>query len=117
MASATTWNAPHGANTVIALTKRANEKGFGSGVRTFEGGTLRCLSCESYFDADAYDVRFEQRLEGATDVADMVLLVAGICPACSIGSTLVLGYGPNSDGVDADVVTRLDLTDAQPLVD
>jgi hypothetical protein len=48
-----------------------------------------------------------RRLEGESDPADMVAVVALTCPACGAQGTVVLGYGPMADGHEADVLRGL----------
>lgn len=47
------------------------------------------------------------RLEGASDPDDMAVVVAVTCPQCSVGSALVLSYGPTASGIEADVLRAL----------
>ena len=46
-------------------------------------------------------------MEGASDPADMLAVAAVICPVCNTSGTLVLGYGPEADADDADVLASL----------
>jgi hypothetical protein len=45
-----------------------------------------------------------RRLEGASDPADMVAIVALTCPNCGARGTVVLGFGPAGSPDDADVL-------------
>ena len=112
-----TPNPAGGADTLLALTERAERMGFDATLRIHEKGSLECQACSAQFHASAYDVYHQHRLEGASDVADMLLVVAGRCPRCAVGSTLVLGFGPNASPADADIVTSLDDARAQPLIE
>jgi hypothetical protein len=48
-----------------------------------------------------------RRLEGESDPADMMAVVAVTCPACAATGTLTLGFGPTSSAEDADVLHAL----------
>lgn len=48
-----------------------------------------------------------RRTEGASDPSDMVAVVAVKCPHCGTKATAVLGFGPESDEDDAEVLRRL----------
>jgi hypothetical protein len=48
-----------------------------------------------------------RRLEGESDPADMVAIVAITCPQCGRRGTMVLGFGPAATAEDADVLHEL----------
>ena len=77
-----------------------------------EGGSIRCLTCREQFDAAATDADEVRRLEGASDPADMVLVVRTTCPHCETRGVLVAHYGPEASGEEADVVAALPRTPA-----
>jgi hypothetical protein len=68
---------------------------------------VRCFACDRSSPADRFEVHALHRLEGASDPEEMAVVVAVTCPLCSVGSTLVLTYGPTAAGVDADVLAAL----------
>jgi hypothetical protein len=49
-----------------------------------------------------------RRLEGASDPADMLAVVALRCPACGAQGVLTLGYGPDTSPEEADVLLGLE---------
>ena len=49
-----------------------------------------------------------RRLEGASDPAEMMAVVAITCPRCEARGVLVLGYGPAAAVEDSDVLRALD---------
>ena len=46
-------------------------------------------------------------MEGASDPADMITVVATSCPVCGADGTMVLGYGPAASDLDAAVSRAL----------
>ena len=48
-----------------------------------------------------------RRLEGASDPADMMAVVAITCPICGARGTTILGFGPNSTEQDSTVLAAL----------
>ncbi|MCB0992309.1 MAG: hypothetical protein R2770_02250 [Acidimicrobiales bacterium] len=104
-----------GADTLIGATQAAREAGFDGSMRSLSNGRVACSTCSAEYSASQYEAIFEHRLEGASDVADMLILIAGRCPRCATKSNLVLGYGPNASPEDADVLERLDLSGATAL--
>lgn len=101
-----------GADTLVSALEHARDAGFDHDVVANEDGTLRCTTCNATVDAAEIEVVHEQRLEGASDAADMLMVVAANCPRCGAGTALVLGYGPNASEADAEVLTRLRLSSA-----
>jgi hypothetical protein len=79
-----------------------SDDGAGVGVPT-----VRCERCASTLDPRRLTIHSMRRLEGASDPADMVAIVATTCPVCGSDGTLVLSYGPMASAVDADVLVLL----------
>lgn len=104
-----------GADTLIGATQAAREAGFEGSMRTLSNGRVACSTCSAEYSASQYEANFEHRLEGASDVADMLILIAGRCPRCGTKSNLVLGYGPNASPEDSDVLEQIDLSGATAL--
>ena len=46
-------------------------------------------------------------MEGASDPADMLAVMAAACPTCGDRSVLVVHYGPTAGPADADVLAAL----------
>ena len=65
------------------------------------------------FDAAELVVSGFRRIEGASDAADMNLVVWGTCPDCATGGVLTLGYGPNASVEDEAAMENLELDDAR----
>lgn len=72
-----------------------------------EPASLRCGHCREVHSITAWTVDDERRLEGASDPADMVIVVAATCPACGHRGAIALGYGPEASAVDSDLVAAL----------
>jgi len=75
----------------------------------FDGprGKVRCLTCRRETDPADVPVERMRRLEGASDPADMLAVVALRCPHCATSGTLVLNYGPESTPEEADILAAL----------
>ena len=52
------------------------------------------------------------RLEGASDPADMMMVVPTTCPECGARGSLILHYGPAASAEEADVMAALSRTPA-----
>ena len=83
------------------------EKGFTVPLWSKPGGKILCGSCRTTSPAASFTVEMQRRLEGASDPADMQLLVGATCPACGAKGVLSLHYGPTAGEDDADVLVAL----------
>lgn len=83
-------------------------QGFEGQFRSAPGATIECLTCRRSFGAADAGALGATRLEGESDPADMLLVVAVHCPNCGASGTLILSYGPDATAEDSDVVLTLD---------
>jgi hypothetical protein len=99
--------APSDNTTVQAVLEGFADEGFTVELWSKPGGHILCGACRATSPATAFDVGMERRLEGASDPADMQLVVGATCPACGAHGVLSLHYGPTAGGDDADVLVAL----------
>lgn len=71
------------------------------------GGRLICFTCRAISTAAEVELIALRRMEGASDPADMLAVAALVCPRCGALGTVVLGYGPDADPDESDVLVRL----------
>lgn len=64
---------------------------------------VRCGHCNSVLAADQLSMHSMRRMEGASDPADMLAVVATSCPVCGAEGTMVLGFGPAASEADSAV--------------
>lgn len=98
-----------GADTLVGVLRQASANGFDTQLIARSDGTVECESCGTRSGSAAIEPVRSHRLEGASDAADLALVVEAPCPACGIGGVLVLGYGPNAGPEDEAVLADLDL--------
>jgi hypothetical protein len=105
-----------GSETLLDVLNEAADGGYGTQFIALDDGLIQCVHCGSASGPASFDVVHFRRLEGASDPADMLIVVWSACPACEAHGTLTLGFGPNASGADATVLAALDLhgTDASP---
>jgi len=98
---------PAEASTLADLLATFKLEGYTAQMAARPGGHVLCLAC--HMESDAQEVHLDalERTEGASDPADMLAVAAVICPLCQSHGTLVLGYGPEADADDAEVLARL----------
>ncbi|MGH9223971.1 MAG: hypothetical protein ACRD2W_09385 [Acidimicrobiales bacterium] len=82
-------------------------EGYKGQMAAAPGGHVVCLTCHQ--ESPAAEMRLDalERMEGASDPADMLAVAALACPLCSAHGTLVLSYGPEASEDDADVLAAL----------
>ncbi len=93
--------------TLTELLAAYAEGGFGGSFSVAEGAGLECHSCGARFPAAEAEMSSLRRMEGASDPADMVAVVALTCPRCATAGTAVLGFGPAASAEDGDVLGAL----------
>jgi hypothetical protein len=100
-------------DTLADVLARDEHDGYTGQFRAVAAGQVQCLTCRGVFSALTVQIERLDRLEGASDPADMIAVVALRCPHCETRGTAVLNYGPEAEqNDDADVL--VDLEDDRP---
>lgn len=107
-------SAATGADTLTGILKEAAAQGYQSQLIGRANGEIECGSCGENSPVSTVGVDHVRRLEGASDAADMMLMLWCPCPSCGHKGVLTVGYGPNASSDDTEIVQHLDLTDADP---
>jgi len=81
--------------------------GFAGQMAARAGGAVVCFSCRQESPADKVVLHALHRIEGVSDPDDMVAVAALTCPRCGVRGTVVLGYGPEADPDESDVLLLL----------
>jgi hypothetical protein len=97
---------PYGA-TLGEIMRTLEGAGFTAQMAARPDGMLLCFNCRTESPAAEFDLQAQRRTEGASDPDDMLAIVGLVCPKCGAKGTAVLGYGPESDADDAEVLARL----------
>ena len=95
--------------TLTDVLHELEEREFRGQFVTRSGGQVECSSCHETYDASELDVDCQERLEGASDPADMMLVAGVACPRCGAKGAVILTYGPMASDDDAAVEGRLSL--------
>jgi hypothetical protein len=82
--------------SVVEILRDYAGAGFSGDAFASDYGLILCGSCQSRLAASFVQVYSIRRLEGASDPADNVAVLAIICPVCQSRSTMVLKYGPDA---------------------
>jgi hypothetical protein len=100
--------APSDNTTLSGVLADFREAGFAADFRPADTvGLVRCPECGAENPPEQLGDLTERRLEGASDPADMMLVVAGHCPQCGAGGAIALGYGPDASEADSAIVVRI----------
>ena len=98
--------------TLTEILATLDAAGFSAQMAARPDGMIICLTCRQESPAGDYQLEAMRRTEGASDRDDMLAVVGLVCPKCNARGTAVLGYGPEADPDDAEVVVRLGVTGA-----
>ena len=93
--------------TLTEIIATLEAAGFTGQMAARDGGAIRCLTCRQESPANDFTLGAMRRTEGASDPADMLAVVGLTCPNCGTQGTAVLGYGPEADADEAEVLVRL----------
>ncbi len=74
------------------------------------GGFVHCLTCGATTPASEQSADEVTRLEGASDPADMQIVVPVACRSCGTAGTLVMSYGPEATVAEVDVLSNMPRT-------
>jgi hypothetical protein len=99
---------PSDNTTLVDVMDRYQAAGFDAQFGAAEGGKIHCFACGAESPPERAELVSLRRMEGASDPADMMAVVALRCPSCHAGGVLALGYGPESTAGDADLLVRLE---------
>jgi hypothetical protein len=99
-------------SSLMAVLADLDRAGWAGQFMALEGGDVRCLSCRGEFPATTIEADEARRLEGASDPADMLIVVPLACPHCATNGVLVAHFGADASPEDADVVAALSRTPA-----
>jgi hypothetical protein len=95
------------AQSLLGLLTHMQRQGYSGNFGARPGAMIACSTCGVLVPASTIAMDELRRLEGASDPADMLAVVALQCQRCGARGTLVLGYGPESSSEDADVLAQL----------
>ena len=93
--------------TIDEVMAGMEAEGFGGQMAARAGGAVMCFSCRQESPAEEVGLHALHRIEGVSDPDDMVAVAALACPRCGGRGTVVLGYGPEADPDESDVLVRL----------
>ena len=100
-------SAPKYGATLTEIIATLEAAGFTGQMAARADGAILCLTCRRESPAEDFKLGAMRRTEGASDPADMLAVVGLTCPNCGTQGTAVLGYGPEADPDDAEVVVHL----------
>lgn len=100
---------PSDNTTLLEVLDALRGQGFSGSLSAEPGGTIKCSTCGRSMPTETFEPMIERRLEGASDPADELLVLAGRCGSCRAGGVLLLGYGPEASAADAEVLEQLRL--------
>jgi hypothetical protein len=96
--------------TLSGVLARLAAEGYTSnfGV-TGDGAVVTCYACRHELPAAQLNIERVQRLEGASDPDDMLIVLGATCHECGERGALVLNFGPEATFGDAEVLAAITL--------
>ena len=98
---------PADGSTVAEIVASLEKAGFTGQLAARPGGRIVCFACHQESPAADATLQALGRTEGVSDPADMLAVAGLACPRCGVPGTMVLGYGPEADPDDAEVLAHL----------
>jgi hypothetical protein len=92
---------PNDNTTLLAVLDTFGRDGWNENMSVTEDGQVRCPRCRNESDPGSVTLDAMRRLEGASDPADMVAVLALTCPNCTAKGVVVANYGPEASEGDA----------------
>jgi hypothetical protein len=99
---------PRDATTLADTMRALDARGYRGQFRVTDERAIQCLTCRRASAPGAFEIEYLERLEGASDPADMVAVAALRCPECGAAGTLTVHYGPEMVLEEADVLRALE---------
>ncbi len=107
MSTRTGAGVPSDNTTLQAILADLQDDGWDGDADALEGGSIRWRRCRHEARAADVEVAATRRMEGASDPADMLAVLAVPCPTCGDRATLIVHYGPTAGPADSDVLAEL----------
>lgn len=95
------------AKTLTRALRDLEAGGFTGEFRILDQGRLQCLTCRDEVDGREVAMESLDRLEGASDPADMLAVAAIACPRCAARGTVVVNYGPDATLEESKLLLEL----------
>lgn len=93
--------------TMLEVLDSYQRAGYRGDFSVDDDALVLCHTCRTHSDPCDLDEVSLRRLEGASDPADMMAVVALNCPHCHTAGVLLLNYGPEATAQQAHVLRAL----------
>ena len=97
-----------GADDLVEIVSAFQARGFDAQLVPTEDAELVCKACGTKQRAARYKQHGQCRTEGASDPADMALVVALECSQCGARGVIALKYGPDASPEESELLRQLD---------
>ncbi len=94
MADASPAGSPGDNTTLVEVLHGYEDAGWTTDFEVLEDGSVRCGTCQVVTPPNAVVIQALRRLEGASDPADMLAVLAVRCPSCGGRGVVVVNFGP-----------------------
>jgi len=80
--------------TLVEVLRGYEEAGWTTPFEVLDDGSVRCGTCNTVTAPSDIEIHSLRRMEGASDPADMLAVLAIRCRACGGGGVVVVNFGP-----------------------
>ena len=94
--------------TLTEVLAEMVDGGFAADMFVTEDAKVRCGACHQDTAPPDLDLDRLQRLEGASDPADMAAVLGLTCRHCGTKGTAVVRFGPEADRQDDEVLAAVE---------
>ena len=99
---------PSDNTTLVSVLAALSTDGFDSDFFVTQEARLRCGTCRADLQPTEVGMHGLRRLEGASDPADMAVVLCLECPRCGAKGTAVARYGPEAAPYEHEVLAAVD---------
>ncbi|MFN3255312.1 MAG: hypothetical protein ACE37B_06425 [Ilumatobacter sp.] len=95
--------------TLVDVLQAFADVGYSANHGVRPNAELHCDVCASVSPAELVEVSALHRVEGASNPAEMQMVIGSSCPRCAARGALVVGFGPEASDDDQTFVMALPL--------
>lgn len=94
--------------TLVEILGELSQAGYTGDFVVDGDGAVCCRVCGTCQRPESLQLDGQRRIEGASDPADMGIVLAVRCGSCSQKGSVVVRYGPEASEGEAELLTHLD---------
>ncbi|MGH9186281.1 MAG: hypothetical protein ACRD0U_10780 [Acidimicrobiales bacterium] len=105
---ADSFGVPTDGDTLVEVLADFAAEGYTANFTITDRGTIRCPNGGHEHQPEEMELHGWRRLEGASDPADMMAVLALVCPRCGTKGSAVAHFGPDSTPGEVAVIRAVE---------